>query len=83
MSEAMLRHFIRLTTEVGLQQKANQVKKRKLKALRAANRRSIRDNRDLRFICLKIHSARIAMNEKAVIEGLNELDGYFREGNEN
>jgi hypothetical protein len=37
----------------------------------------------LRSICLKIHSARIAMNEKAVIEGLNELDGYFREGNEN
>lgn len=43
----------------------------------------LNDHRALRSICLKIHSARIAMNEKAVHEGLNELDAYFREANEN
>ena len=42
-----------------------------------------KDNRDMRDILLRLHSARVSMNEVAVIETLNEVDRFFREENTN
>lgn len=39
--------------------------------------------RDMRDILLRIHSARIGMNEAAIIEQLKVIDNYFREPNHN
>ncbi len=37
----------------------------------------------LRAICSRIYYARIAMREDLVIEGLKDIDNYFREPNMN
>ena len=39
--------------------------------------------RAMRDILLRIHSARIGMNEAAIIEQLKMIDNYFREPNHN
>ncbi|NBW15027.1 MAG: hypothetical protein EBR82_44205 [Caulobacteraceae bacterium] len=40
-----------------------------------------RENRVMRSLLLRIHSARIGMDHPAVIEALNDLDAFFREPN--
>jgi len=35
--------------------------------------------REMRSILLRIHSARIGMSESGVIQGLNDIDSFFRE----
>lgn len=42
-----------------------------------------KDYNELIHICLGIHYARIAMDEKCVVEGLNKIDSFFREENMN
>lgn len=39
--------------------------------------------RAMRSLLLRIHSARIGMNEEAVIAALNDVDAFFREPNNN
>jgi len=36
------------------------------------------DLKDLKYICLGLHCARIAMNEEKVGEYLNKIDDWFR-----
>ena len=42
-----------------------------------------RERREMRSLLLRIHSARIGMNEEAVIAALNDVDAFFREPNHN
>jgi len=39
--------------------------------------------RAMRSLLLRIHSARIGMNEEAVIAALNDVDAFFRDPNHN
>lgn len=39
--------------------------------------------RAMRSLLLRIHSARVGMNEEAVIAALNDVDAFFREPNHN
>lgn len=41
------------------------------------------DYRTMRSLLLRIHSARVAMNEAAVIAALDDVDRFFREENTN
>lgn len=41
------------------------------------------DYRTMRSLLLRIHSARVAMNEAAVIAALDGVDAFFREENTN
>lgn len=40
-------------------------------------------HREMRALLLRIHSARVGMNEAAVIVALNDVDTFFREPNTN
>ena len=40
-------------------------------------------HREMRTLLLRIHSARVGMNEAAVIVALNDVDAFFREPNAN
>lgn len=40
-------------------------------------------HREMRTLLLRIHSARVGMNEAAVIAALNDVDSFFREPNTN
>ena len=40
-------------------------------------------HREMRTLLLRIHSARVGMNEDAVIAALNDVDAFFREPNTN
>jgi hypothetical protein len=42
-----------------------------------------KDYNELIHICLGIHYARIGMDEKRVVKGLNKIDAFFREENMN
>lgn len=42
-----------------------------------------RECREMRSLLLRIHSARVGMNEEAVIAALNDVDAFFREPNHN
>ena len=41
------------------------------------------DYRTMHSLLLRIHSARVAMNEAAVIAALDDVDAFFREENTN
>ena len=41
------------------------------------------DYRTMRSLLLRIHSARVGMNEAAVIAALDDVDDFFREENTN
>ncbi len=41
------------------------------------------DNRAMRSILLRIHSARVAMNNDAVVHSLEDVDRFFGEENTN
>ena len=38
-------------------------------------------NREMRSLLLRLNSARISMNESAVIAALNDVDNFFKEQN--
>lgn len=40
-------------------------------------------HREMRTLLLRIHSARVGMNERAVIAALDDVDACFREPNTN
>lgn len=42
-----------------------------------------KDHRAMRSILLRIHSAKIAMNDDAMIKALDDIDAFFREQNTN
>lgn len=44
---------------------------------------SASDYRTMRSLLIRIHSARVAMNEAAVIAALDDVDRFFREENTN
>jgi len=52
------------------------------RALRLAQHQDY-DYRAMRSLLLRIHSARVAMNEAAVIAALDDVDAFFREENTN
>lgn len=41
------------------------------------------EHREMRTLLLRIHSARVGMNETAVIAALKDVDAFFREPNTN
>lgn len=47
------------------------------------NRELETQHREMRSLLLRLHSARVAMNEAAVIAALDEVDAFFREPNVN
>jgi len=41
------------------------------------------DERQMRSLLLRLHTARVAMDEKAMMAALDDLDKFFREANHN